>query len=321
MDPITHSLTGIGLNYILNNKEHSTFYRKILAFSFVTGAVIPDIDFLYMIFGDTSYFIHHRGVSHSLIGLVGFPIIIALLFKLIYKNKVAQKEVPYLIMASFIGVLSHIMFDLLNSYGTMALWPISDKLYGLNVLPIVDIVILAILGAGLIPVMFKWSIKTQKNVYLFLFIILIMHIGFRGYLHYNVNKDLVSHYKIDKGYIKATTIPQFVGFKKWPYIAETKDRFIAGDIDIVTKEINEKKSIPRIDKDYAADRALQSNLGSFIYRLSPYINYEYHNSDGNHIVIIKDVRRIYYGYGFSGEIVLDNNFNVIHQKLLREFKY
>ncbi|WP_407942741.1 metal-dependent hydrolase [Mariprofundus ferrooxydans] len=92
----------------------------------------PDADFLLKFISDTTYLEHHRGLTHSLLML---PLWSWLAWAGLRRWQGEQTLSPLLIGAA---LLMHIMLDLITSFGTMILAPLSDWRAALDLVYIVD---------------------------------------------------------------------------------------------------------------------------------------------------------------------------------------
>lgn len=107
--------------------------------------VLPDID---TFFGgdDLTYIQEHRGVTHSFAGILAMGIAAAWLAgRLGVPGGYARR---YAI--SVCGMLLHVMFDLVTSYGTQILYPFSDLRAAVDVLFIIDPYLTGILVVSLL---------------------------------------------------------------------------------------------------------------------------------------------------------------------------
>jgi len=142
MDIVTHGLIGA----IAVRSGSSQRLGRPATVALVTGALLPDIDFVMGFFDQMAAIKYHRGLTHSFIGAV--PLVLAaaaLLWR--WQGKTRYWAVAGLV---YLGVVLHILSDLATSYGTMVFFPLSVKRYGLDWVFIVDPVYTAILLAGLI---------------------------------------------------------------------------------------------------------------------------------------------------------------------------
>lgn len=126
MDPLTHAVSGVALARALPRAPLPR--RQVLWLAAL--AMLPDADIVLSWFSDAAYLRHHRGVTHSLLML---PLWTWLIHALPRKRKSALP--PWLIAAA-IGL--HIGLDVITSFGTMILAPLSDWRAALDWVFIID---------------------------------------------------------------------------------------------------------------------------------------------------------------------------------------
>jgi inner membrane protein len=129
MDTITHSLAGAVLG---RDASDASTARA----AFVVGAVgafVPDLDFL-LIHTRIDYLKEHRSWTHSFLVLPFLALAIALLAKPIARRTPLSR----LWLFAAIGILSHILFDWITSFGTMFFTPVSRTRHALDWVFILD---------------------------------------------------------------------------------------------------------------------------------------------------------------------------------------
>lgn len=101
----------------------------------MVGANLPDLDVVGYPFGGQAYYLcHHRGLTHSLLGLgieslllAGLIVVAARLFR----RQGPPVRFRGLWLAAGIGLLSHLALDSLNTYGVRPFLPFSEaRFYG-----------------------------------------------------------------------------------------------------------------------------------------------------------------------------------------------
>ena len=136
MDNLTHSLVGAVLGR-MGLKRLSPRAMPAL----IIAANLPDIDsFVAPAFG-CDPLAAHRGFTHGIGGLVTMPFLaVAIIWT--WEKLRAGKEGPLklggLLLACFLGVLSHPLLDLMNTYGTRVLEPFSHRWWYADTLFIMD---------------------------------------------------------------------------------------------------------------------------------------------------------------------------------------
>jgi inner membrane protein len=107
----------------------------------VLASNLPDIDVVLEARSDAAYILFHRGLTHSLIGLVVLPLVLAAGLWWAYGGRT---RFGWMALLCGCGVALHLLYDLTTSWGTMLLYPFSARRYALDWLFIVDFVTWAI---------------------------------------------------------------------------------------------------------------------------------------------------------------------------------
>ena len=148
MDNLTHTLFGATLARTpLNRAGRGTTAALILASN------APDIDIVTTVGGALRYLQWHRGPTHGPLGVVGLGTIVR-------RNRLGsaagcstatgRRSMPLsrsLATVSIVGVLFHVLMDLPTSYGTRLLSPFDWHWFAVDLMPIIDIYLLAALAA------------------------------------------------------------------------------------------------------------------------------------------------------------------------------
>lgn len=136
---------------------------------------LPDIDVLFNHGNSLQGLQTHRGFTHSFFGAVLLALLVAFIVK---KWFLRELHFRTLYMASLGGILIHIFFDWVTSYGTMLFHPFSKARFSLDILFIIDPYIWLIL---LIPLLLRWSKETlfyQRNLVGTIFLVFYLALGF-----------------------------------------------------------------------------------------------------------------------------------------------
>jgi inner membrane protein len=129
-DNLTHGLAGA----LLAQAGLQQRCGPAATVALVVGAELPDLDSLFALAGPVLSFVHHRGMTHSLLGGAGLALLGALLlWRLLHTH-------PYwrLVLWTYLGVLLHIGMDVLTPYGTQVFWPFTATRYTADALFILD---------------------------------------------------------------------------------------------------------------------------------------------------------------------------------------
>jgi inner membrane protein len=171
MEPITHLMTGAVLS-------RAGFNRKAAyaTAAMTLAAEAPDLDTLWSIKGPIAAFQHHRGWTHTLIGLPIEAAILVFVFYLYHRwrtrrdalrqqseppqpydpttTHIPAKHVPVrwplLYLFSLIALLSHLLLDWTNNYGIRPFFPFNPHWYAGSFVFIFEPVLFLILLVSLV---------------------------------------------------------------------------------------------------------------------------------------------------------------------------
>ncbi len=118
--------------------------RWVVAGFFACAA--PDLDFVVALLGPVAYLYHHRGGTHSLLLAPLWALALAWLLALVLREPRGWRA---LYAVCLLGVATHILGDLITSFGTMIFAPFSDARFGWGTTFIIDLWFSGIIVAGL----------------------------------------------------------------------------------------------------------------------------------------------------------------------------
>jgi len=142
MDTITHGLVGA----LIAKAGFSQRMGKVATTVLVVSAVFPDSDIVVDLVGNEFLYLkYHRSLTHSFLGALLFPALLAWIF---YRFS-SYKKYWNLYALSLVGVLSHIFLDLITSFGTMIFFPFSDRRVAWDMVFIIDLIFTGIIVLSL----------------------------------------------------------------------------------------------------------------------------------------------------------------------------
>jgi inner membrane protein len=177
MDPVTHCLFGATL-------ARTGFNRKAAyaTLAMTLAAEAPDSDIAWGIRGPVAGFLHHRGITHTFVGL---PLEAAVVLGVVYgihrirlRRALAQPRPappldptadrlipppltcapirwPLLYALILLALLSHLFLDWTNSYGIRPFFPFNPRWYQLSTVFIIEpLILLFLIAALLAPLLF-----------------------------------------------------------------------------------------------------------------------------------------------------------------------
>lgn len=250
MEPITHLLTGACLGRTgLNRKTALATATMTLA------AEAPDVDVIGRVGGSVFGFAHHRGFTHSFLGV---PLVAALVVVLIYavwrwrgrrtKNPALPPRWGLLFLYSCLAGLSHILLDFSNNYGIRPFWPFSERWYSWDIVFIVEPVLLVFLISGLvIPSLFSLvdqeiGVRNRSPRGRLAATIALIGValtwGVRDFEHRRAIAALQARSYRDADPIRVSAYPYWWTPFKWSGVVETNDFFAVMPVDSLRPEVD-----------------------------------------------------------------------------------
>ncbi|MDA8233492.1 MAG: metal-dependent hydrolase [Clostridia bacterium] len=308
MDNLTHGLVGLTLSAI--RKTNDVEYReplnqRAIFWSTGLGSQFPDLDIVFRFISDVSYLENHRGLTHSLAGLMIIPLIITLLVR--YFFPMVKGRIIYFWAWLATGV--HIFLDILTSYGTMALWPINSIRYAWDILAIIDPVIIVLLFAAM--VIARRIPYNKRKVYATVLALVIGYISTRTLLQHQLVQTVTQNFKPGTSITETSVIPTLMGYNKWHLVVETKDKYYLGTASVWPWSFNLDEELPKSHNQVIA-AASQAPAVQVFNQFARYPYAEIRKKDTVFQVTWADLR---YKFGkhnpFSAFVNLDENLRVI----------
>lgn len=161
MDTITHGIAGalIGKAVFRGGDMFASDPMnrgRVITWSLMLGSIFPDSDVIRDFFSHDRLLIltWHRSITHSLIMLPLWAILLAAITQAFARSK--KWEAPSFVALTTIygvGILSHILLDLVTSFGTMIWSPLEWSRPAWDLIFIIDFTLTAVL---LVPQLLAW---------------------------------------------------------------------------------------------------------------------------------------------------------------------
>jgi inner membrane protein len=251
LEPITHFLTGACMGRAGLNRK-----TALATLTLTLAAEAPDLDVpVGMVRGSSFVFAHHRGFTHSFVGVpldalvvVGF---VYLLWRLGGSKIKDPKLLPrwgLLFLYACLAGLSHILLDFTNHYGVRPFWPFSEKWYSWDIVFIVEPVMLAFLILGLVvPSIFGLIDKEigarprgpRGRVAATLALAGVVLIwGLRDYEHRRAVNALAARTYNGADPLRASAYPRYIDPFHWDGVVETPAFFALAPVDSLAPEVD-----------------------------------------------------------------------------------
>lgn len=154
MDNICHSLVGAALG-----RAGLARTTPLGMSTLVIANNLPDVD-VGVFATHTLAMSFRRGWTHGVLAQLTLPIVLAgimlLVDRLFRRDAPDRVRIVPLLLLSYLGVLLHVFFDFLNSYGVRLLMPFSGRWFYGDALYIVDPILYLTLGLG-------WWISSRRD--------------------------------------------------------------------------------------------------------------------------------------------------------------
>jgi inner membrane protein len=224
------------------------------------AAEAPDVDVISSFGGPAFGFAHHRGFTHSFLGV---PIDAAAVTGFVYLiwrlrgRKTSDPNLPVrwwlLFFYACLGGLSHILLDFTNNYGVRPFWPFWEKWYSWDIVFIFEPVMFALLLLGLvIPALFSLidseigarsrSPRGRVAATLALLGVVFMW-GLRDYEHRRAISALEARTYNSEDPLRVSAYPKWIDPFHWDGVIETTDFFALTQVDSLGPEVDPEERL------------------------------------------------------------------------------
>jgi len=334
LDPLTHFLTGACLG-------RSGFNRKSgLATAVMTiAADIPDLDVLANIGGPVFGFAHHRGFTHTFIGV---PLDAAAAVLLVYgwhrwrlKRGHKPKFEPRwgrLFLFACVAALSHLLLDFTNNYGLRPFMPFDYHWYAWDIVFIVEPVLLVVLAGGLLlPRLFgliNEEIGARKRPFqgrggaITALVLMCALWAVRDYQHRHALAAMRAVTYEDQEPLRAAANPYPGNPFVWHGVVETETFFETAPVDSLTPQVDPRgtaRVFYKPEETPVTLAAKKSYLGRIYLDWARFpITETEPLPGGGYRVSFYDLRFRYPGIGrntLGAAVVLDKNLRVVEEEM------
>jgi inner membrane protein len=325
MDPLTHVVVSIaagrtGLNRIS---------RLAMAMLIVTS-VAADLDWLTALAGPRAFLLGHRTITDSFCGAAAIAILTALIFAIATrKHSSSPIRFSRALIVCAIGALLRILFDITNSYGVKLLWPFNQKWYALDSIAQFDVMILAILAAGIfLPMLFRLvgeeigAQKRTKGVFsaVFAFVLVFAYVGARCVLHDRAVTLINSRLYNGAPPLAVGAFPDSPSPFRWTGVIITESNLLRAEVPIFvgTYDPFAAKSFYKPEESPALETARASGTAILFLRFARFPRAHVEHNDRGYHIEITDMRfeiGTPPGHSMMAAIDVDEKAHVTHEEL------
>jgi len=340
MEPLTHFLTGACL-------ARTGFNRRtaLATLTMTLAAESNDIDVLAYFKGPTYEFAHHRGITHTFIGVPFVAAAVLLLVWMIEQvrrrfgnqekrlARLRRRGLPtdphwgLLYLFAVLACLSHLLLDYTNNYGIRPFAPFSYHWYALDTVFIYEpLLYVALLGGLILPRLFALineeigsrSRRPSGQVGAILALVGVLAVwGVRGYEHRQAVSALESRVYQGADPLRVSAFAYPLNPFHWYGVAETQGFYartevVNGEVD----PLGEMSFRYKPEDTPATDAAKQTYLGRVFmdWARYPLLETETRDDPRRYSVRFIDMRFLYPGVDqavLSPRIELDADFKPI----------
>jgi inner membrane protein len=322
---MTHLLTGACL-------ARAGFNRKTaLATATMTlAAEAPDLDVLGSFKGPVFAFEHHRGFTHSFIGLLLVSAVVVVFMYLIWRLRGRKTNIPnlpprwgLLFLFAYIAGLSHILLDYTNNYGVRPFWPFWEKWYSWDIVFIVEPILYVFLLAGLIaPLIFSrhQPLPRGRTASVLALVCVVGLYAVRDYEHRSPRNALESQRFESAPPVRVSVYPYPVSLTRWYAVIETEDSFVTSDVSSLTGQLSQAELLTtgKPPETPATLAAKHSYFGRAYLAWAQYPLLTEDTAGAHTIVHFRDLRFDYPGMRgritLSGAVELDGDLHVVAER-------
>jgi inner membrane protein len=250
LEPITHFLTGVCLGRAGLNRK-----TALATLTLTLAAEAPDIDILSSFGGRAFGFAHHRGFTHSFLGI---PLVAAAVVGLVYLiwrlrgRKLNNPDLPprwgLLFLYACLAGLSHILLDFTNNYGVRPFWPFWEKWYSWDIVFIFEPVMFGFLLLGLIIPPFFSLIDSEigsrhrgprgKVAATMALAGVVVMWGLRDFEHRRAISALSARTYDGADPLRVSAYPTYLNPFQWYGVVETPSFFALAPVNTLVQEVD-----------------------------------------------------------------------------------
>jgi inner membrane protein len=250
LEPVTHFLTGACMGRAGLNRK-----TALATATLTLAAEAPDLDVLSRFHGPAFAFAHHRGFTHSFLGLIfvsaavtGFMYVIWRLRGCKLKNPNLPPRWGLLFVYSYLAGLTHILLDFTNNYGVRPFWPFSERWFSWDIVFIFEPVLFACLLLGLVAPSLFSLIDNEigarhrgprgRIAATVALIAVVLLWGVRDYEHRRAVNALAARTYGGDDPLRISAYPTWVNPFRWYGVVETPTLFALAPVDSLRTEVD-----------------------------------------------------------------------------------
>ena len=276
----------------------------------VIASNFPDIDSIAGLWGTAAYLDHHRGITHSLIGV---PVFALLLSAVMYFF--SEKFWPTYAIA-LVSMATHPALDYLNSYGLRPLLPWSRKWFYGDAVDIIDPYLDLLLLIGILAGV--WSPRIKRGAAWMSLILAVLYIGARIELHAMALSNLKDQASQVSGVQTSAALPRMLTPQLWNGIIETNHSITQFPVYArrgPSPPGTRATQISRGPSGEVVERAANAPSAAALLRFARFPITRVEQLSSEYRVTFFDFRFYRQGTALASEVTLDQSMHVVKDNL------
>ncbi len=305
------------------------------------AAEAADLDVISRFWGGAEGLNHHRGFTHSFLGV---PIVAAVVVGFVYLiwrargRPIKDPKLPprwgLLFGYGCLAGVSHILLDFTNNYGVRPFWPFSERWISWDIVFIVEPVMLVALLLGLILPGLSSLIREElgarrkgppgKLAASVALIVVFVYWGLRDFEHRRALAALQSRIYKEADPIRASAYPYMINPFRWHGVVETASFFASVDVDSLGPEVDPTGDMQihyKPEETPITLAAKRSDLGRVYLSWAQYPLTETEQLEGGraaYVVRFRDLRYAYPDHNarsvLGARVFLDGDLHVVSEQ-------
>ena len=298
------------------------------------AAEAPDLDTLWLFKGPVVGFAHHRGFTHSFLGLIAVAALVTGFMYVVWRLKGKRTNIAnlpprwgLLFGLAYLAGLSHILLDFTNNYGVRPFWPFSERWHSWDIVSIIEPALYLFLLLGLLVPELVSRHKPLPRGLAAARVALVCMAGLyalrdyehRHALHAVENKAFAYDRFQPERPVRSSAYPYMWTVFRWHAVAEARDFFVSSDVDSRSEELNpaETEFFPKPAETPAIGAAKRTHLGRVYLDWASYPWVTETSSGEDAIVYFRDLRfarPLRATIALSGLVELNKNLEIVREQ-------
>jgi inner membrane protein len=275
----------------------------------VIAANLPDIDFLSDLTNMPGYLEHHRGITHSIIGI---PVLSLGLAAAMY---VFTRSFWRTFIVALLAMATHPLLDFSNTYGLRPFLPFDGTWYYGDTIFIIDPIMDLILLLGIIGgAMFRrarWAMSLASILGL------LLYVGTRVSARNGAQAQLDTYVEGMEDLEHSAVLPRLMDTAVWNGIVETKASFMKINIDTANGVTSEVARMPKLPMSQLIAKAATARSAAALLEFARFPVTKVHGMQSGYRVTFLDFR--FYNEenqtSFAAIVEMDRSLNITQDTL------